>query len=167
MFAYQLPNKRFNVSGTVSDETPATNTVAFSGAGIGNVGVNGGGGFNTILAVNALGQVTATPNDGALAGQPYTITLQNAAPTIGNFKAIAGNNGQWTFSGTVTDEAPAGLTLRLSGFQAGFGPFTTQVSGNGSFSFTIQLPSNASGTITANVTDWYGASGSATTIFGS
>lgn len=164
--AYQVANKKFVVSGQVADERPGNCKVTIGGVGAGGpFQVSATGTFNGTVTVQNVGQLTATPNDGILTGAPFPYTLQNTAPTI-SVTAIAGDGGSWTFSGNVADEAPGGLTVVLTGFPEGVTQNVT-VAANGTFSVTVTPPLNSSATITATVTDWFGATGSAATLYGS
>jgi hypothetical protein len=164
--ATQVAGKKFRFRGTVSDNTPASCVVVFSGATSGVAMCNGSGQFDGTFAVETLGQVTATANDGTQNSQPVSTTLTNAAPTVTNFTAVQGPNNTWTFSGKVNDEAPAGLSVILSG-PPGVNGQTATVLANGLFSVTVTLPPTSCGFVTATVADWYGATGSAQTYFGS
>ena len=56
----------------------------------------------------------------------------------------------------LIDEYPAGLVVTLSNIP-GVGNVNVTVAGDGSFSYTVELSANASGTVSASVTDWWGA----------
>ncbi len=161
----QLPNKQFQISGTVTDETPGGCTVTISGAASGTVSVASNGQFSGTFNVPSLGAISAVANDGTQNGSASTTNLTNAAPTITGLAAVAGNNNSWTISGTVSDEAAYGLTVTLTGLPNGTEVATCGA--GGSFSITVTIPANTSGQVTATVTDWYGSSGSANTNFGS
>ena len=63
-----------------------------------------------------------------------------------------------TISGRVTDEAPGGLTVILSGSRA-VGGLSAIVLANGTWSVSTSIPAGSHGNVTATVTDWYGLSG--------
>jgi hypothetical protein len=162
--ATQLPGRKYRIFGRVADETPASCGVVITGAASGVMLCDAGGNFSGVLDVPTLGQVTAIAGDGQLSSRPAVINLTNAAPTIGNFTAVGGPNNTWTFSGTVGDEAPGGLTVTLSG-PTGVQGATATVGNDGSWSVTLTLPAGTSGNVTATVTDWYGETASAYTSF--
>src|SRR5262249_28665683 len=112
--ATQVPGKKFRFTGTVSDDTPGSCLVVFSGAANGLAMCHSSGQFDGTFDVQTLGVVTAVANDGSQNSDPVTKTLTNNAPTV-NVRAVQGPNNAWTFSGTVGDEAPAGLTVVFSG----------------------------------------------------
>jgi len=161
--AVQIPGKKFRIYGTVRDETPGSCGVVVTGAAGGTVLCDSTGAFTGDFDVAAPGQITAVAGDGQLSSAPATLTLANNAPTTTVRCRRLGNN--FTFSGTVTDEAPAGLTVTLSGF-TGLNGTTATVTANGTWSVTVTLSQFASGTATAKVTDWYGLTGQASTPFG-
>ncbi|WP_020474377.1 hypothetical protein [Zavarzinella formosa] len=166
LFAYQITGNRFRVTGTVSDETPTTCTVAITGAGTINLGCDSSGNFSGIVNVPSIGTLTATPNDGLLTGSSVSQTLQNAPPTLSNFVAVPGDGNTWVFSGTVADEATEGLSVTLSGLPSGYSGSAT-LDATGSFSITVTLPAGSSGEVTGSLTDWYGSTVTAVTYFGS
>ncbi len=165
LFVAQLPNKQFQICGTISDETPGGCTVTISGAASGTVSVGSNGQFSGTFSVPSLGYISAVAYDGTQNGSASTTNLTNAAPSISGLMASAGNNGIWTISGTVSDEAAYGLTVTLTGLPNGTEVATCAA--GGSFSITVYIPAGNSGQVTATVTDWYGSSGSANTNFGS
>jgi hypothetical protein len=162
--ATQVPGRKFQIYGRVADETPASCGVVISGAASGVLLCDAGGNFSGVFDVPTLGQITAVAGDGQLSSRPAVLNLTNAAPTISNFTAVGGPNNTWTFSGTVGDEAPGGLTVTLSG-PTGVQGATATVANDGSWSVTLTLPAGTSGNVTATVTDWYGDTASAYTSF--
>jgi hypothetical protein len=162
--AVQVPGKKFRISGRVADETPASCGVVISGAASGVTLCDANGNFDAIYDVATPGDITAIAGDGQLSSTPVGLTLGNAAPTT-TIRAVR-SGGQWTFSGTVTDEAPAGLTVTLSG-APGLNGRTATVAADGTWSITLILFSQAQGIANATVTDWYGLTGRASTPFGS
>ena len=81
----------------------------------------------------------------------------NQAPSISNFRAIVGPNGQVTFAGTVTDDqAVAGYIVRI----VGAGVDTSAIVQNdGTFRVTIEVHAPRNITVAATVTDAFGANG--------
>lgn len=163
--AQQVPGRKFQITGRVADETPGVCTVVISGVASGALRCDAGGNFSGVFDVANLGQIQAVASDGLLNSAPAYRTLTNSAPTIANFTAIGGPDNTWTFSGTVTDEAPAGLTVTLSG-PAGVDGATATVGAGGGWSVTLTLAPGSGGNVTATVADWYGLTASAYTTFG-
>jgi hypothetical protein len=80
--------------------------------------------------------------------------VANQAPTITDFKAIVGPNGQVTFVGTVADDqAVAGYVVRITGDGV---DVTAVVQRDGTFSVTTQVYANHDVTVAATVTDSFG-----------
>jgi hypothetical protein len=160
--AVQITGERFRVYGTIADENPGGCGIVFSGitSGVGTCDANGN--FDVILNVPTLGVLHATPGDGVQSGTTVADTLTNAAPTTGIIATQAGGN--WTFSGTVGDEAPLGLTVVLAG-PPGVNGLTATVAANGTWSVTVTLAHGTSGFVMAAVEDWYGEVGTGTTYF--
>jgi hypothetical protein len=85
--------------------------------------------------------------------QPYERTgfaVFNDPPVITSFKARPGLGNLWTFSGTVTDENPAGCTIAFGGVLSGI---TTTVAADGTFTYTTELPPGMSGGVSAQAFD--------------
>jgi hypothetical protein len=162
----QLPGQKYRISGRVADETPANCGVVISGAATGVVLCDAQGNFERTFDVATPGQIQAVAGDGQAQSWPCILDLTNVAPTVDNFIAVGGPNDSWTFSGSVGDEAAAGLTVTLSG-PPGVQGATATVNANGTWSVTVTLAPGTSGNVTATVADWYGLTGEAYTTFGS
>jgi hypothetical protein len=162
----QIAGQKFRIFGRVADETPQSCGVVISGAATGVVLCDAEGNFDGVFTVATPGQIQAIAGDGMSQSGQSVLNLTNGAPTVGNFIAVQGPNNTWTFSGTVGDEAPEGLTVTLAG-PTGVQGATATVLANGSWSVTLSLLAGTSGTVTATVADWYGQTGTATTFFGS
>lgn len=162
----QIAGQRYRIFGRVADETPQSCGVVISGAASGVVLCDASGNFDGVFSVATPGQIQAVAGDGSAQSGQSVLNLTNDAPTVGNFIAVQGPNNAWTFSGTVTDEAPGGLTVTLAG-PTGVQGASAVVQVNGNWSITLSLAPGTSGTVTATVSDWYGRTGSATTLFGS
>jgi hypothetical protein len=161
--ATQVAGKKFRIFGQVADETPASCSVTITGAASGAAQCDSGGNFSVVLEVPTLGEITVVASDGQWSSTAAGLMLTNGAPTI-TIRAVRRQN-TWTFSGTVSDEAPAGLTVTLSG-GSGVNGLSTTVAADGSWSISVAGLLTAGGTATATVTDWYGLTGSASTPFG-
>lgn len=155
--AVQVPGQKFRIYGTVTDDTPASCSVTLTGAASGTVACNASGQFDATFDVTTLGTATAVASDGAQASDPVNVTLANAAPAT-TCTCVAGKNGLLTISGVVTDEAPAGLVVMLSGSRAVSG-LSAIVLADGTWSTSTTIPAGSHGTVTAKVTDWYGLQG--------
>src|SRR5918993_637795 len=101
----------------------------------------------------AQAQVSGGMTDGMSA------TVPNAKPAISSITTVQVPGQKFRIYGTVTDEAPAGLVVTLSGARAVNG-LTAIVLANGTWSTVANIPTGNHGTITAKVTDWYGLTGS-------
>jgi hypothetical protein len=158
--AVQIPGQKFKISGTVADNYPASCVVSITGSATGSLQCDTSGAFSGVLDVPSLGAISAVASDGTLQSDPATLTLTNAAPTV-TIQAIQTGLHTVRFSGRVTDEAPAGLVVRLSGIPGVTG-VTATVQPDGTWSVSVGLQAT-SGNVTATVVDWYGQSGTAAT----
>ncbi len=89
-------------------------------------------------------------------GSEYdTKPIGNKPPKIVNFVVSVGTGNFGTFSGTVQDENPAGLTVHITGSQTCLQPngvfVTTDMNGN--FTFGGQLYAGDSGIVSAVTAD--------------
>jgi hypothetical protein len=144
------------LSGYVSDIDKAALTITFSGVVSGSVHTNSDGSFSFTTQASGLGGVQAATVD--LWGQQSntaSVNVTSNPPVISNFQASEGTNNIWTFTGTVTDESPAGLTVTLGGLTSLQGKSGT-VDATGHFSISVQLKSGDNGLATAVTTDWWG-----------
>jgi hypothetical protein len=80
---------------------------------------------------------------------------RSSAPVITGFQANRGSGNCWTFSGTVIDQNPAGLTVTFGGLPSLQGQVAT-TNASGYFSLTVQLQPGECGMATAQTTDWAG-----------
>jgi hypothetical protein len=88
----------------------------------------------------------------------------NKPPSI-TIVAVQLPNGAWRFYGTVSDETPGGLAVRLRGV-SGLSGTSAVTAADGSWSVTVTLAPGVSGTVEATVTDPEGLTGSASTFIG-
>ena len=160
--AVQVAGQKYRISGTVADETPASCGVVITGAASGVALCDAQGNFDAVFDVAAPGAITAVAGDGQLSSAPVGLTLTNAAPTT--TIQVRRVENILRFSGTVTDEVPAGLTVTLSGATWLNGTSAT-VTANGTWSVSVSSRPGSAGTATATVTDWYGLTGSASTAY--
>jgi hypothetical protein len=158
--AVQLPGQKYKIYGTVAADYPPGCLVAITGAATGSLQCDLTGAFSGMLDVPSPGDITAVASNGTLQSQPATLTLPNAAPTV-TIQVTQTGYHTFKFSGKVTDEAPAGLVVRLSGIP-GVNGLTATVQPDGTWSVSVGLQAT-SGNVTGTVVDWYGLSGSATT----
>lgn len=162
----QVAGQRYRIYGQVADNTPASCAVTISGAASGVASCDAQGNFDTTLDVATPGLITAVASDGAMQSGQTNDTLVNNAPTVSDVMAVQGPGNTWTFSGTVSDEVPAGIIVSLEG-PPGVNGQTATVNADGTFSVTVTLAPGTSGYVTATATDQYGETGSAMTYFGS
>jgi hypothetical protein len=155
--AVQVPGQKFRIFGTVSDDTPGSCTVTLIGSANGSVACDASGQFSAVFDVPLLGPSTATASDGVQNSDAATVTATNAAPSTSCVCTVGAGN-TLTISGRVTDEAPGGLTVILSGSRA-VGGLSAIVLANGTWSVSTSIPAGSHGNVTATVTDWYGLSG--------
>jgi hypothetical protein len=161
----QVPGRKFRISGNVSDDTPGQCRVTITGAANGTINCDANGNFDQTFDVPTPGAITAVAADGVLQSGPTYATLANNAPTV-SVSAVQGPGNTWTFSGSVGDECPAGLTVALSG-PAGVNGATATVGANGGWSVTVTVLPGTSGYVTATATDWYSETGTGYTYFSS
>ena len=161
--AVQVPGQKFRISGSVDDDTPGSCTVTLAGAANGSVKCDAAGNFSGVFDVPALGSATAVASDGTQNSDPVELTLTNVAPTT-SCRCVVGKGNTLTISGVVSDEAPAGLTVVLSGSRAVSGLAAT-VLANGTWSVSVPIAAGSHGSVTATVTDWYGLTGSRSSMY--
>ena len=144
------------LSGQVSDTDPGGLTITFTGMVTGSTVTNPDGTFTATFTATGLGEVDASTTDSqGLESNVATVTLTSNPPVITNFMATAGQGGVWTFTGTVTDESPAGLVVTFGGLPS-LANQTATVQSNGSFELSVVLQAGEEGTATAVTTDWWG-----------
>jgi hypothetical protein len=112
-----------------------------------------------ICAPDALSQ---PPPGGTPGGNATPPTPGGNKPPSVSIVAIQLPNNAWRFQGTVSDEYPGGLTVRLSGVP-GLSGTSAVTAADGSYSVTVILQPGVSGTVTATVTDREGETGSGST----
>ncbi|HEV3238132.1 MAG TPA: hypothetical protein VGZ25_14175 [Gemmataceae bacterium] len=146
------------LSGTVTDNYPGGLKVNITGVVPPSTATtDASGNFNITLSAYRLGDVTATTTDSwGQVSNTAKVTATNTAPVISNLWATAGNYDTWTITGKVTDEHAAGLTVTFWGLPAVAGK-TAIVQADGTFTLSVVIPSNQSGYIYAQTTDWWGA----------
>jgi hypothetical protein len=87
-------------------------------------------------------------------GPDRQAVVVNQAPSIVDFRAIVGPNGQVTFVGSVTDDqAVAGYVVSITGDGVNV---SAVVQSDGTFSVTTQVHANHDITVAATVTDSFG-----------
>jgi hypothetical protein len=148
------------LSGTVTDNlcSPSGLTVDLGGEVSVSTVTNSSGYFSVTTNAAGLGTISASTVDAlGIASNTATVTVTSSAPTISNFTAAEAAGYLFTFTGTVTDASPAGLTVSFGGIPS-LTNQTTTVASNGTFTFSIQLNPNGSdnGIATAQTTNWWG-----------
>jgi hypothetical protein len=144
------------IKGAVTDDHPSTVIVRFAGVVTGTTTVDSGGHFFFTALASGSGTVTAIAHDDQnLDSDPAFVNFNNVAPTISNFTAVHGAGNIWTFSGTVADESPGGLTVYFGGLTT-LQNLSATVAADGSFSLTVELQPGESGLATCQTFDWWG-----------
>jgi hypothetical protein len=163
-------NTRTSVTlyGTVTDNyaSPAGLTITITGVVNATVVTDSAGNFTLTTNAAGLGIVDAVTIDSrGIASNVASVTIQANPPVIGGFTATEGANHVFTFSGAVTDQTPAGLTVSFGGIPS-LASQSTTVNADGSFSLTLQLQCDGSdnGTAWAQTTDWWGLQSNVATV---
>jgi len=152
------------ISGQVTDLSPGGLTVTFSGVVTGTATTSASGSFSYSGTASALGQINAAVTDLLGVTGSGTAQLTNSAPTINNLEAVySAGTGVWTISGQVVDEYAAGLTVNLSNVP-GEGTATATVETDNFFTLTVEAAATATNTVSASVTDWWGAVSQTVTV---
>jgi hypothetical protein len=134
------------LTGNVTDPNPSSVALTFNGAMYGSAQADSNGNFS-FIGPATLGTVSAVGMDGQQQ-QSATISTQIAsAPPSLTLAVTYGAKRSVTLYGKVTDEAPGGLTVTISG--AASGTVTTACDG----SFSITLTASQLGQVQATVTD--------------
>ncbi len=164
----QRPNRQVYVAGSVSSDNPGGLSVSISGVASGSVTTQTDGSFWTILNASSLGTVSAQTQDRrGYMSNVATGTLSNSAPSISGFGEYVSSGGMTFLQGSVSDEAPYGLTVRLTSGIPQLNNLTISVFSAGNFSLRIDnlIPAGTTGSVTASVTDWWGASATPYTTY--
>jgi hypothetical protein len=155
-------SRQVELKGTVSDFHPEWDTVTFSGMAAGVAMPDVQGNFDVLTTGFGLGAVTAIATRYIEKSAPVISMITSAPPTITAFQVIQGPNGNWTFQGSVADEAPLGIVVKFSG-NGQINGLTATVDCHGNFSATFFLPNLMSGFVTASCCDvWSLASNTVT-----
>ena len=145
---------RGTVSGVAQQET-----VAFTGQVAATVGVDSSGNFDYVGSAGGLGTVTAVAsgmvNYTHVSSAPANALITSTAPTITSFNVVASGPGTWTFSGHVSDEAPAGICVRFGGAWQVAGYYAI-CDASGNFSATYFIPNLANTDVSAHCQDVWG-----------
>jgi len=146
-------------------QTPANQTICFSGQASGMAFTNANGHFSATVQASALGDVYAQVMDGT--SNMATVTLTDTAPRVFNFVGKEDGGDVWEFSGTVTWSHPfQSMTGQVQGPPpVGIVPISAQSDGTmvngvatGTFDVIIELNGQTSdnGSYIAQVTDFWG-----------
>lgn len=144
------------LSGHVTDPNPGGLAVHFGGVVNGQTVTDVNGNYQVSLTASSLGTIGAWVI-GSQGGMPVyaNASLTNIASVISNFTASEGASNIWTFTGTVTDEHAAGLTVSfMSAIPALMGK-TATVQADGTFSLTVQLNAIDAGMVMVSCMDWW------------
>lgn len=151
-----LGQNQITLRGRVLDEAPAGLTVRFSGVFTGNCLTANDGAFSLTTSVASIGTIFASTVD--VVGAQSNVAkaqVKSGAPVIVAFQAVLHEDNVWVISGRVEDESAAGLTVILNGLGI-MNNVSVQVGANGSFTYSVVIPSTVHGVITAQTTDWFG-----------
>jgi hypothetical protein len=144
------------LSGQVTADGPGGLAVTFTGVVSGSTTTNSDGTFKVTLPASRVGQVQATVTDGwGQISNAVGATVTSAPPSILNFQAELVSGTTWVFTGSVSDEYAAGLTVQFGGLPSLEGK-SVAVGDDGTFSFTVILAPGEEGMATALCTDWFG-----------
>jgi hypothetical protein len=152
-----MPQKRsVTIAGTVQDEDLTGCTVTISGRVNGSTTPDATGHFSFTADASGLGAVTIKVTDPwQQSPTPADLQVTSKPPSIDEFDALEEPAHVWEFKGTVSDESRAGLTVVLGGLASVNGK-TATVQSDGTFDTTVLLRDGENGTVTANVSDWWG-----------
>jgi hypothetical protein len=138
------------IQGTLSDDSPATARVSFSGAVTPTITPDASGWFGFVVPYGSGTQLTAVATDSQNQTSP-PVTANISCPTDANpfitFTVTYGQQRQIMIIGKVYDESPGGRTVTISGMASGTA--TTDPAGN----FCLALTATGLGTISASTTD--------------
>jgi hypothetical protein len=153
------PGGQVLLSGTVTDETPESVLIQFSGGAEGYTYADAQGNFAATLDMTSTDPVYATASDDEVSfSDTLDVVPANNAPQIVNFSVTIedGPGNFFTFSGQVSDEElSAGQYVILGGIPSLEGQ-AVAIDESGYFSWTIQLQPGEEGTATADFADVWG-----------
>ena len=148
--------RQVELRGTVADYHPEQDLLTFTGAAMGHATPDIYGNFDYLTSACGLGTVTAVATHYMEPKSlPVTGIITSAVPVITSFQVIQGPNGNWTFQGSVADEAAPGIVVSFGG-NAQVSGLRATVDQNGNFSATFYLPYLTSGFVTASCSDVWG-----------
>jgi hypothetical protein len=151
-----LQQNQVRLSGRVTDETPAGLTVNFTGVYAGSCLTGSDGRFSFTTPVSSIGSIFgATVDPVGARSNIAKVNVKSSAPVIVAFQAELQEDNVWVISGRVSDESPAGLTVYLNGLGI-INNVAVTVRADGTFSYTVSIPADTHGVITAQTTDWFG-----------
>jgi hypothetical protein len=150
-----LSNHMVALSGTVSDNNPASVKLNFSGVAGGSTTANANGQFFLQTTASQLGAIYVVAQDAQNQMFGNMAVLADSGATITGLTITQGGGRTVTVQGQVNAASPGGLTVTLSGVVSG----TAITNASGQFTFTGTARSL--GQISASVTDVWGVSGGA------
>jgi hypothetical protein len=151
--------RSITLTGRVIDTAPSGLTVWIGGAATGSTITDANGNFSVTLTAASLGTVTATTvNSWGMFSNTASVVLTDTQPVIQNFYCTVLPDGWYQFSGQVVGNNLAGLTVYFGGVPVSLQNQKATVLADGTFTLQLQLNGTPSdnGTVTANVTDWWG-----------
>lgn len=134
------------LSGTVSDNNPGPVTLTFNGVASGSTTAGSNGSFTWTGNASQLGAVTAVATDSSMQSPTAQVQVKDGQPILNMNVTITGSGNHVRLSGSVTDLAPGGLTVKFTGVVNG----STVTDANGNFSVVLSASSvgNVQGTVT-------------------
>ena len=144
------------LSGNVSDETPETVQVQFSGALLGSTTPNALGDFTYTGPADSLGTISAIATDEELLDSAVAnVELTSDVPAFSGLTVQYGSGTEVTISGQVVDENPENLTVYFYGVVED----TAVTDANGNFSLFVPDGVAMLGTVDLYVYDVWGQEG--------
>jgi hypothetical protein len=150
VLATVLSNHRVLLTGTVTDDQPASVRVSFSGVASGSTTADSSGKFSATLTASGIGTVSAVGVDGQdLTSNTAQAAVDPAAPAL-TLSLTYGSQKTVTLSGQVNDVDVGGRTVTFSGVVSG----SAVTGADGTFSYTAQA--SRLGNVQATTTDLWG-----------
>lgn len=156
--ATPLSGHQVQLSGSVTDENPASVMITFKGVASGTTMASSNGTFSYTATASGLGDVQAVGTDQEmLSSNTATATVSSQAPSI-TLSISYGSGKTVTVSGKVTDESPSGLPVTFTGKVSG----TATTGSDGTFTLTTQA--SGLGDIQATAVDAWGLQSSTASV---
>jgi hypothetical protein len=153
-----LPNQMVTLTGTVTNDQPASVVLNFTGAVADTASADAAGHFRLTSQGNYLGAVSAVATDGQnLTSDTVTAQVSTPAPYI-SYRVTPGTGRSVTLSGTVTSVDKGSLTITFNGVVTG----SVATNADGTFSYTATA--TGQGNVYATAVDLWGQSSNTATV---